>query len=124
MGIVESIRAKLDAQVFGKLGSTVTVTARTAGNPDKWGKVVYSTTGTTTPVVVPYNVIKKDETFSDWGSTSDGEVDVVFKHDVVLGDSDIVNFDSQDYIIKKKEKFPLTANSNLAWLVRLTKKLA
>lgn len=105
MASLTSIRNKLAAKVFNKIGSTITRTPFSSTSLDKWGDgtVTYGTAESVT--AVPYDYIRDREFFGSFGELKEGEVIIIFKHDQSLSKEDKISFDSKNYRIKEIEHY-------------------
>lgn len=122
MATLNSIQSKLATKVFDKLGSDTIVTNMTSSTTDKWGYKAKTWNAGTTVSAVPYNMIDVRNEDNPLGQLDEGDMDIIFKHDVTIDEDDKVTFNSKDWIVKAIEQFPY-ANGYVAQLVRVAELL-
>jgi len=123
---VLSVRNKLQAKVFDKLGSNIILNAYTTSTSDKWGDASITYGSNVNSQAVPYNYLKdmlKWETFSDF---QQGDVIIVVPYTTSVSPNDKITYDSQTWYVRQVEEFPMgdgTTNYNLATGINLTRSL-
>ena len=122
MATLASIQSKLATKVFDKLGSDTIVTNMTSSTTDKWGYKNKTWSTPTTHSAVPYNMVDVRNEDNPLGMLDEGDMDIIFKHDVTIGKDDKVTFNTKTWIVKEIEQFPY-ANGYVAQLVRVTESL-
>ena len=123
---VSSVRNKLQAKVFDKLGSIISIEAYQSDVTDKWGDATITYAAGVDSQAVPYNHIKnlwKVEVFSDF---QEGDVIIVVPYTTVVGPNDRITYNGEIWYIRQIERFPMgdgTTDFNLASGINLTRSL-
>lgn len=122
MTLATNIQGKLASKVFDKLGSSASLKTVSSTVVDKWGDATYTYATSTAITIVPYGYISQREFFAMYGDLKENEFDAILKHSESFAIGSIITYDSNDYIIKTIEKYPL-ADDNLAFQIRAVKQL-
>lgn len=106
MASLSSIRNKLEAKVFSKIGSTVVLSALTSESTDKWGDATPTYAAGTNVTAVPYDYVVDRLNYQPFGDLREGEVVMIFKYDQALDTDDKITYNSVDYQVLEVEDFP------------------
>ena len=123
---VDSVRNKLQAKVFDKLGSLITIEAYSSDVTDDWGDGTITYAAGVSSQAVPYNYFKKNLRWQAFSDYQEGNVIIVVPYTTAIGPNDKVTYDGKTWFVRQIEGFPMgdgTANSNLATGVELTEAL-
>lgn len=120
MGLLESVRNKLEAQVFNKLGSTATLVTYSSPTYDKWGDLQTASSASSDITIVPYNLFAQRISYQPFGTMEEGDSDNVVPYDTTINVKDKVTLLGTEYEVKAIEDYILQGGK-LAIFVRLAK---
>jgi hypothetical protein len=119
---VTSLQKKIGNKLFDALGSDISVKRLVTSSPNKWGDINFTYGSAVNTVAVPYSLIFDRQEYNPFGELRVGEVDMAFKHDLVIGSGDLAVMRGVNYVIREVEEFPLK-DSILVKIARLSKSL-
>lgn len=122
MGLVESMRDKLDVKVFNKIASTGTLITESVTYND-YGDKVISAESSVSISIIPYNFFTGRLNYQSFGTLDEGDMDIIVRYDSTINTKDKITFNSTDYEVKAVEDYFLLGGS-LAKAVRVTKLIA
>ena len=123
---VSSVRNKLQAKVFDKLGSNITIEAYSSDVTNKWGDATTTYAAGTSSQAVPYNYLKQQLRWQPFSDFQEGNVIIVVPYGTSVSPNDKITYDGQTWYVRQIEEFPMgdgTTNYNLATGIELTRSL-
>jgi hypothetical protein len=119
----DDIKRKLESKLFSKIGLNVVFISKTSPTYDTRGEIVaYGTDSTSSTLIVPYNIISKEQSYEAFGAQQNGDMDAAVRYDLTLKIDDIFVIESERFLIKNIQYNYLP--DNVVTIVRLTKEQA
>lgn len=114
-----TIRNKLDSKVFNVIGKTVTLNSKSSPTYNIRGEEEDATITSSSIVIVPYNIMFREQSYEAFGDIESGEKDAAVRYDVDINIDDYLEIESENWIVKAIEKNYLP--DNVVTIVRLSR---
>ena len=116
----ELVRTKLENKVFTPYGQTATLKSQNSPTYNTRGEVTEESWTETSITIVPYNQVAFRLNHQPFGELEEGEQDAAVKYDVTVTKGDVINWNSEDWIITEIEKSYLS--ELVVTIVRMARK--
>lgn len=115
------IRDKLERKLFSVYGKEVTLKKKGTPILNSRDEVESYTYTESTIKIVPYNLIADAESFQDFGTVNEGDMDAAVSYDTDIAIQDQIVMEGVTYTIKAVNENYLP--ENVVFIIRLTKTL-